>query len=534
MLRPYQQRTLDRVMDEIRQGHESIVLVMPTGAGKTEVAVEMSRQSLARSDDADVVFIGHRVELIDQPARRYEARGIPFGIIKAGVEPRPSARVQIASVQTIVSRPLTGKSRRRCLVFVDEGHRTKARTYLQTLDALRAQYASVIVIILTATPYRLDGQGLGDIATSLVEATTPRELISLGFITEGVLFGDPPPRIDPRAFRDGEADEQEHENVMDDPKLIGDTVDTWRKRCGGMPGIGRCRSKKSALRRLERFEAAGLRVAFVDGDTPDHERRLAQARLAVGGEGSSAPNALDVLLFVNVFTEGFDSESSYGLLHDRAVERAIWRGRSAPPPYRPLCVVADYAQTESMGSFIQLWGRGSRVHRDKPFFHFLSHAGNHIRHCFLSQHEGFFLDHSTAKWRKKLVEQGVRTAAGGTVSVKCKTCQATLLPGAGSCPNCGGEVGPAEAERPEVEDASRELLPQQPVPDAPRPPTPHELEEWFKAEALRLRGINVKLVRGGSPPMKPGVLIYRYREKFRRDPPWDVYNRVVKDYGLKW
>ena len=56
----------------------------------------------------------------------------------------------------------------------------------------------------------------------------------------------------------GEFLEDAAEQAMDRPKLIGDSVDTWRKHCDGWPGLGRCVTKRSALARAEAFKAAGF------------------------------------------------------------------------------------------------------------------------------------------------------------------------------------------------------------------------------------------------------------------------------------
>ena len=81
-----------------------------------------------------------------------------------------------------------------------KGIGSKAQTYQRILRELRQTYQHVYVVYLTATPNRLDGQGLGDVSDALVEATTPRKLIAEGFITEGQVIGRPPPeKIDTRA-----------------------------------------------------------------------------------------------------------------------------------------------------------------------------------------------------------------------------------------------------------------------------------------------------------------------------------------------
>lgn len=542
ILRPYQLRAIEQVREHWRAGRNRVVLVAPVGAGKTACAEDMILRALIRSDGFDVWFLAHRIELIDQPARRFQKRGINYGIVKAGIPPHPDRRVQIASVQSLKNRPIdpTAKADKKALVFVDEGHRTKAQTYLNILRDLRQTYAVVYVVYLTATPYRLDGQGLGDVADALVEATTPRELIAEGYITEGTVIGRPPKdRISDSAVgSDGEFLEEAAESMMDVPKLIGDSVDTWRKHCDGYPGLGRCISKKSALARAEAFKGAGFRVGYLDGETPKRERQLLLARLAIGGQRSAHPLGLDVLFFVNVLTEGFDSESSYDLvLHE--CKHDLWLGKSYPPEYVPLCVLGDYAPTKSMGAFIQYWGRGSRVHARKPWLRFLSHAGNEEEHCFLSVHEGFFLEHKQSEWMKKVrereAEQGVRKSSGGIRRLICSDCQTRWLPGTASCLHCGGtNLTPSgRPDSAELEpEAPGELVEKQATAEMTRPPTPFELESWFTREFMRLRSLNARLVSDGKRPYKVGTIIYRYRGVFRRDPPWEVYNRYRRQYGF--
>lgn len=542
ILRPYQNRAIAQVKEHWTAGRKRVVLVAPVGAGKTACAEDMILRALARDDGFDVWFLAHRIELIDQPARRFQKRGINYGIVKAGVQPHPDRRVQIASVQSLKNRPIdpAAKAERKALVFVDEGHRVKAQTYLNILRDLEQTYGVVYIVYLTATPYRLDGQGLGDVAEALVEATTPRELIAEGYITEGTVIGRPPTeKIDPKAIGDdGEFLEEAVENVMDRPKLVADSVETWRKHCAGYPGLGRCISKKSALARAEAFKAAGFRAGYLDGETPRKERQMLLARLAIGGQRSMHPLGLDVLFFVNVLTEGYDSESSYDLVL-KECRHDLWLGKSFPPEYVPLCVLGDYAPTKSMGAFIQYWGRGSRVHPCKPWLRFLSHAGNEEEHCFLSVHEGFSLEHKQSQWMKKVREreeaQGVRVSSGGVFRLICSDCQTRWLPNTTRCLHCGGTnltpSGRAVIPEPD-EEAPGELVEKKASAEDRRPPTPFEIESWFTSEFSKLRSMNARLISDGFRPHQVGTIIHKYKSIFRRDPPWDVYHRYKRQYGF--
>ena len=558
-LRPYQLAAIESIRTHWSAGRNNVCLVMPVGGGKTLTAAHMIKRALTESPDVDVFFLAHRIELIDQPSRIFTKLGIKHGVIKAGVKPDVHARVQIASVQTLANREVEAytasgtKPGRYALIIPDEFHRYKAQSNRRIVRELKRSYSDSFTVGLTATPYRLDGQGLQDVADALVEAATPPQLIADGFITEGTVIGRPlPDPIDPRAIDDsGEYLEAAAEAAMDRPALLGDTVDTWRRHCEGWPGIGRCTSKHSAMLRLERFRAAGFRVGFLDGETPAGERRLLLARLAIGGQRLGHPAGLDVLLFVNVLTEGYDSESSYELLFLPEIRKVIWPTASAPPPYQPLCVLGDYAPTKSMGAFIQFWGRGSRTHRDKPWLRFLSHAGNEDEHCFLSKHHGFTLEHRQSEWLSKLREreaaQGVKVGGGYVAGVKCQECGTrwAMLEGGGvpeSCLHCGcrelGAVVRSVSEGRSEEEAAGELVEKQAAAEAKRPPTPAELDSWFDGEFRKLRAHNAEAVSDGlrSRVWKVGMIVKKFMGTFGRtyeQVPWDVYRRYKRMYGFE-
>lgn len=578
-LRDYQSSAIDRVTAEWRRGVNRVCLVLPVGGGKTLTAAEIVRRVIdasARGDsDCDAFFLGHRAELVEQPSRAFRKLGIPHGVVKAGVRPsasycrkcsrlhevRPARcpcgsldveriRVQVATPQTLARRDLSlvnDQAGRVCFLIPDEAHRYLAQDMRRVTRELGQQYDAIFLLGLTATPYRLDGKDISDMFETLIEGATTPQLISEGHITEGLVVGRPPPtRPDLRAVgEDGEFQESAAEAAMDTPKLLGDAVDTWRKHCDGRPGIGRCTSKNSAMRRAERFAAAGFRVGYLDGETPKRERRLLLARLAIGGQHLGHPAGLDVLLFQNVLTEGFDSESSYELLQEPDVRRAIWPSSSAPPPYQPLQVVGDYCPTQSMGAFIQLWGRGSRTHRDKLWLRFLSHAGNEDEHCWLSQHHGFSIDHDQKKWkselRKREAEQAVPTTAGsGVARVVCKECGTRWLPGTTECLHCGS-VDLGLATRREVygdesgEEAPGELVQKVADKEAPRPPTPSELDRWLESQFRKLREENAVRLSSGRAARKPGSIWHIYCGIFKKEPPREAWTRalVAAGYGRR-
>ena len=179
-LRAYQLDAVERVRAEIRAGVRRVLIVAPTGSGKTVLAAHIMAR--AAVTNRRVLFVAHRRELIDQCYRKLVDSEVgKVGVIMAG-DPRrnPGASVQVASIDTLRHRakPLAD------LVIVDEAHRSLAKSYRE----LSAMYPGAVHLGLTATPFRADGSGLGDAYNALVLVASPKELIAEGFLVEPVVF----------------------------------------------------------------------------------------------------------------------------------------------------------------------------------------------------------------------------------------------------------------------------------------------------------------------------------------------------------
>ena len=101
-LRPYQESMIDSVRNSYRDGHQRVLVVSPTGSGKTVVFCYISQQ--ARQNQKRTVILVHRQELVDQTSRTLTQFDVPHGVIAAGRTSDGSELVQVASVQTLVRR----------------------------------------------------------------------------------------------------------------------------------------------------------------------------------------------------------------------------------------------------------------------------------------------------------------------------------------------------------------------------------------------------------------------------------------------
>ena len=168
--RDYQLQAVEAALSDLRAGHRSLV-VMPTGTGKTVVAVSIS-QIVHREDGRPTLFLAHTDPLIQQAAAGYADWGALTAIEMANqkeAEFRATVGdpdVVVGTVQTLQGHRLKSKPKDRFgLIIVDEAHHAKAPSYKAILDHFGGH---AWILGLTATP---DGgaakQLLGDVFPKL-------------------------------------------------------------------------------------------------------------------------------------------------------------------------------------------------------------------------------------------------------------------------------------------------------------------------------------------------------------------------------
>ena len=81
-LRDYQEAILDKLRAAFIEGHKHVVLVAPTGAGKTEMAMALLGASADRGKRAAMVL--DRVVLCNQTSARLDTYGMDHGVLQAG------------------------------------------------------------------------------------------------------------------------------------------------------------------------------------------------------------------------------------------------------------------------------------------------------------------------------------------------------------------------------------------------------------------------------------------------------------------
>lgn len=291
--RPYQDRAVCAVRQHVLDGILRNLLVLPTGTGKTVVACAIIHSS-RRNFGGKILFVAHRIELIDQCVRQLAKWDVTeVGVIRAD-DPRRNELmpIQIASIQTL--------ARRSCpfvpdIIIIDEAHRSCAESYRKLL----AQFPEAIVIGLTATPCRQDGQPLGEIYGALEVAATYAESIADGFIVKPICYGaERGADLSKVHTVAGDYNLGELEAAMLDGALVAGIVQAWKLHAGGRRTVVFASGVAHSKALVAEFVAAGVRAAHVDGDTPADVRESVGEALRMGD--------LEVVSNFGVYVEGWD------------------------------------------------------------------------------------------------------------------------------------------------------------------------------------------------------------------------------------
>ena len=178
-LRPYQEAAVEAVSREWEEGKDRVLIVLPTGTGKTIV---FSTIAFDRAHIGRVLILAHRGELLEQAADKLKrSTGLVSSLEKAESTCLGSwNRVTVGSVQTL-QRP--ARLERFApdyfsTIIVDEAHHALSDGY----QAVLSYFSGAKVLGVTATPDRGDMRNLGQYFDALAYEYTLPQAIKDGYL----------------------------------------------------------------------------------------------------------------------------------------------------------------------------------------------------------------------------------------------------------------------------------------------------------------------------------------------------------------
>ena len=297
-LRDYQQQHKEEVYEAWDAGHRSVMLQMPTGTGKTRVFVSIIKDLQKHFDGKyRVLVLAHREEILSQISDTlFSEYQVSCGKINSKNRSVHHNKVLVASVQTMVNRLAQYKDGFD-LIVVDEAHHTKAESYK---DIIRA-YPTAIILGVTATPYRLSGEGFEDEYDKLILSSTIEAYINRGVLseieylpTDIVIKNSDSIEIG----ADGDYVKKVLFKHMDNPMIYSAITDAYKKFANDKKGIVYTINQGHNTKLKKWFEDIGVPTEAIDSETPANKRKDIIDSFKRG--------EIKVLCNVDIFGEGFD------------------------------------------------------------------------------------------------------------------------------------------------------------------------------------------------------------------------------------
>lgn len=314
-LRPYQEAIVKQTLEAL-QKHSHVVVACPTGAGKTVIAMHGILPTLP----GRTAWVTHRKELAKQ-AESY------------------SRRLDVFMVQ----REFSGEYD---TIIIDEGHHVCAAQYRRILTS----FPRSNIIALTATPYRLDGVGLGSCGFScIVHGPDTYDLT-----VDGTLC---PVRVYiPRS---------EHTAAW-----LPDAASKRIAETRFSKGIVFCRSVKEACQIAGALSSSGIPAASIDAETETSQRAKLFRAFSAG--------KIKALCNHTIFTEGVDvPDVDLVVLNRHTLSRCLWK---------------------------QMIGRGTRNAHGKTQCTVLDLAGNGVVHGSIYDREIYDLNGKVESTESRTIE----------------------------------------------------------------------------------------------------------------------------------
>lgn len=392
-LREHQKEGYLSIRNAVKKGDLRNVLMAPCSYGKTVLAAYMACQSVIRNKR--VMFCVDNLELVSQTIETFERCGLEVGVVQ-GNHPQfnPSARVQIATIQTINARLTSGKDgwadTRFDLIFIDETH-----AWHKGIDLLGVVYPNAVFVGMTATPWRI---GMGQFYQSIVSTITVSELLDMGWLTPIDVYSHPCPSW--AGVKTSKGDYVLTEAAKEyTPELIGNVVDTWEETCADLSTIVFSCDKAHASAMAAEFCARGHVFVAVDGDTDTDDRKEIIRRFKSGDiQGIST---------CLIAIKGFDATIA-------------------------ACMV-DVQPTKSKMRHYQKIGRIQRIHDGKERSVALDFAGNFIRNGRPTDELPVELNDGT----KESKDNNSPLSDDEPLSMPCSACNFLKPPKTITCPACG-------------------------------------------------------------------------------------------------
>jgi superfamily II DNA or RNA helicase len=309
--------------------------------------------------------------------------------------------IDLYMVQTAVRR--LKKIKKPSIIITDENHHCLANSYIKIYEYFKDSY----LLGFTATPIRLNGDGLGNIYNHMVLGPEIKWLIENKFLSPYKLFSVKLADTTNLHTRQGDFKKDEVNLLMEKNIIYGETIKNYLKLAKDKKTIVYCSSIESSIETSKEFNVNNIPAKHLDGSTPKLERKNAI--------NDFRENKIKVLCNVDLFGEGFDVPDCE-------------------------CVIL-LRPTKSLSLYIQQSMRSMRYKENKLAI-IIDHVGNCFEHGLPDDIRNWTLKGKI----KKNNEEKIR---------ECPECFAVIEPKIKLCPYCGYSF---QSEIDEIQEKQKKQL----------------------------------------------------------------------------
>ena len=398
----YQEDMKERI-EKAFESHQSVMVQMPTGTGKTILLAEVVKSEKLKGKNPDgekseklkgknpcVWIVVHRRELVEH-IKETLAKQLDSSLFTLHSSLNPldsslftlhSSLIKVFSIQWL-SKHYHELEEKPSLIIIDEAHHAVAKTYKEVMDA----YPEAKKLGLTATPCRLTKRGFTDLFDVLLQSWSVKKFIADGWLS---LYDYMSIREDSEDWRlvnslkkrgaDGDFLLREMSEKLNVQPSIERLCDTVMRYAANKKGITYAIDIAHAERIAQYYREHGLNAVAISSKTPPEERKQIIERFkntncheierdsitnchelssncrqfktqnSCSGKRLYEPSAkLKILITVDLFGEGFD------------------------------CPDVEFIQlarpTLSLAKYLQQVGRGMRVFEGKKYCLILDNVG---------------------------------------------------------------------------------------------------------------------------------------------------------------
>lgn len=348
--------------------HQSVMVQMPTGTGKTVLLASIVKDEERRVEQPCVWIVAHRRELVEQIentlVKMLEKEEVQTVVKNVAAQ---VSSLKVMSIQWL-SHHYQELDEQPTLIVIDEAHHAVAKTYEEVMNA----YPNAKKLGVTATPCRLTKRGFTDLFEVLLCSHSIPKFIKEGYLSDFDYISLNPNSEDQKKIdglekraADGDYNIAEMQEVLDCKPSIGRLYQTIKDFAAGKKGIVYAINIEHAEHIAKYYREQGLAAVAISSKTPKEERRRMIELFKEGSAGDKpycaslslittvgqdeTPKGIQILVNVDLFGEGFD------------------------------CPDVEFIQlarpTLSLAKYLQMVGRGLRVAKGKECCTLLDNVG---------------------------------------------------------------------------------------------------------------------------------------------------------------